>query len=109
MIMKHSFLFYDLVGTFIQLQMNFGMHFMILLTNVKYKQKLKLMQYCCGTDTGTKVDIHGILKTKCFRSTANIESLLEITKSAQITCSLKIPPLTLKIRHKVEVNTSSWS
>ena len=26
-----------------------------------------------------------------------------------VTCSPKIPPLTLKIRHKVEMNTSSWS
>ena len=25
------------------------------------------------------------------------------------TCSLKIPPRTLNIRHKVEANTSSWS
>ena len=41
MIMKHSFLFFYFVGTFIQLQMNFGIHFifvifMMLLTNVKH-------------------------------------------------------------------------
>ena len=58
--MNHSFLFFYFVGTIIQLQMNFGIHFiynMMLFTNVKYTPppQKKKKNWCSVTAVLTPV------------------------------------------------------
>ena len=84
-----------------------------------------LFPYCIGIWNNTISVSHGYLEQHCF-STALVSGTtlflydIGIWNNTTVireylahnlfnTCSPKIPPLTLKIRHKVEVNTFSWN
>ena len=62
MMNSFSFFFTSIFETFIQLQMNFGIHFILYYDVIKIQKRLMQSQY--GTDTRSTMDIHGLLEMR---------------------------------------------